>query len=218
MESEQAFIDWATKELGENVSTTKEEYGDQNVVFKLQSPKATYFLKTGEGLEKERERLQWIDGKQPVPKVLGFKQIGDTSALLLSAIEGTNLKSAAQALGSDKVIDILVSALQKFHQTDIRDCPFGESGEGKVLVHGDACLPNFMVNDGKLSGYIDLEDMRIDKKEVDLAAGVWSLQYNFGPGLGIQFLNKYGVKNPTYEMVQQLHQQYEKMMEAWDLK
>lgn len=75
-----------------------------------------------------------------------------------------------------------------------------------------------MVNDGKLSGYIDLEDMRIDKKEVDLAAGVWSLQYNFGPGLGIQFLNKYGVKNPTYEMVQQLHQQYEKMMEAWDLK
>jgi aminoglycoside phosphotransferase len=218
MESEQEFIDWATKELGENVSATKQEYGDQNVVFKLQSSQATYFLKTGKGLENERERLQWIADKQPVPNVLGFTQIGDTSGLLLSAMEGTNLKSAAQSLGPDKVIDILIIALQKFHQTDIKDCPFGESGEGKVLVHGDACLPNFMVNDGKLSGYIDLEDMRIDKREVDLAAGVWSLQYNFGPGLGIPFLSKYGVESPTEEMVQQLHQQYERMMEEWDSK
>ena len=135
----------------------------------------------------------------------------------LSAIEGENLKSIAHELGIEKVIDILVGALHRFHGTDIKECPFGTQQEDNVLVHGDACLPNFIIKDGELSGYIDLKDMRIDKKEVDLAAGVWSLQYNFGPGLGIIFLEKYGVENPTEEMVENLRLQYETVIEDWGL-
>jgi kanamycin kinase len=217
LSEQEQFIEWATQELGGDVSVTKEAYGDQSRVFKLTSPKGNYFLKIGEGLEKEKLHLEWLKGKQPVPNVIGFKNIGDTDALLLSAIEGENLKSVAHELGLEKVINILVEALHKFHSTDITDCPFGTNGEDKVLVHGDACLPNFIIKDNKLSGYIDLKDMRIDKKEVDLAAAVWSLQYNFGPGLGITFLEKYGVKNPTEEMVEHLRLQYEKAIEEWGL-
>lgn len=214
---EEQFTEWATQELGGNVSVTKEAYGDQSSVYKLTTPKGNYFLKIGEGLEKEKLHLEWLKGKQPVPVVVGFKNIEDTGALLLSAIEGENLKSIAHELGLEKVINILVEALHRFHGTDIKDCPFGTQQEDNVLVHGDACLPNFIIKDGELSGYIDLKDMRIDKKEVDLAAGVWSLQYNFGQGLGITFLEKYGVKNPTKEMVEGLRLQYEKAIEDWGL-
>ncbi|MGC9602439.1 MAG: phosphotransferase [Minisyncoccia bacterium] len=213
LSEQEQFIEWATQELGGTVSATKEAYGDQSSVFKLISLKGDYFLKIGGGLEKEKLHLEWLKGRQPVPDVIGFKNIGNTGALLLSSLEGANLKSVAHELGLEKVINILVEALHRFHNTNIKDCPFGTQGADKVLVHGDACLPNFIIKDGKFSGYIDLKDMRIDNKEVDLAAGVWSLQYNFGVGLGKTFLEKYGVKNPTEEMVEQLRLQYEKAIE-----
>lgn len=216
MQLEQEFIEWASTVLESEISTTREPFAHQNVTFKLSSPKGIYFLKIGKGLEKERARLDWLNTRQPVPQVIAYTSRGEMSALLLSAIEGENLRSAAQQLGTDTVIDILVEALHTFHATDVRDCPFGTPTEGLVLVHGDACLPNFIVKNTKLSGFIDLEDMRIDREDVDLAAAVWSLQYNFGPGLGMRFLEAYGVENPTDAMVEQLRLQYEKMMKAWD--
>jgi kanamycin kinase len=218
MELEQDYIDWACKELGEVVVATKVPFGDQNIVFKIQSLEGGYFLKIGEDLKEERKRLEWLKDKQPVPRIIATTTIAGKDALLLSAIEGANLKSVAKDLGIDKVIIVLVDALLRFHDTNINDCPFGVKTDGAVLVHGDASLPNFIVNNGELSGYIDLEDTRMDNRDVDLAAAVWSLQYNFGPGFGMSFLEKYGVVNPTEEMVERLHLQYEKMIEDWDIK
>lgn len=215
---ENELIDWAKKELGGEVVVEKEATGDQNVVYKLQSLGGIYFLKIGSGLDKEVERLQWLEDKQPVPKVRAFVSKGDTDGLLLSAVAGTNLKNVCHELGAEKTVDILVSALQKLHGTNIEDCPFGTKGQGKVLIHGDACLPNFIVKDGEMAGYIDLEDMRMDIPEVDLAAGVWSLRYNLGPGHGIPFLTKYGIENPTSELEERLHTQYEQMQEEWGLQ
>jgi len=128
---EQDFIEWATKELGGDISVTKEAYGDQSSVFKLTTPKGNYFLKIGAGLEKEKLHLEWLKGKQLVPDVIGFKNIDNADALLLSGLEGKNLKSVAHELGLEKVIDILVEALHKFHSTDIKDCPFGTKGRIK---------------------------------------------------------------------------------------
>ncbi len=215
---ENELIDWAKKELGGDIVVEKEATGDQNVVYKLQSSEGIYFLKIGSGLNKEVERLQWLEGKQPVPKVRAFINKGDIDGLLLSAVEGTNLKNVCHELGVEKTIDILVSALQKLHETNIENCPFGTKGEGRVLVHGDACLPNFIVKNGELAGYIDLEDMRMDSSDVDLAAGVWSLRYNLGPGHGIPFLAKYGIESPTEELEERLHAQYEQMQEEWGLQ
>ena len=79
---DEQFIAWATKELGGDVSLKKEAYGDQSSVYKLTTPKGHYFLKISEGLEKEKSHLEWLRGKQPVPNVVGFKNIGNTDALL----------------------------------------------------------------------------------------------------------------------------------------
>ena len=63
---EQKFINWANEQLQENTIVTKEEHGDQSKVFKLHAESGNYFLKIGVGLEKERERLEWLKGKLPV--------------------------------------------------------------------------------------------------------------------------------------------------------
>ena len=65
---------------------------------------------------------------------------------------------------------MLASALRAFHSASARDCPFEAYIPGESLVHGDACLPNFMVADNRLSGYIDLGDMGVGDVEVDLSA------------------------------------------------
>ncbi len=215
--SEQNFINWAKKQLKGAPTVTKEAYGDQSKVFKLHVPDGNYFLKIGSGLEKERERLQWLNGKLPVPKVIGSTKIEDKDALLLSAIEGKNLAALSKEWSAEKIVDKLVEALHQFHSIDAKNCPFGDFEPNKVLVHGDACLPNFLFQDDNFSGYIDLGDMAVGNPKIDFSAAIWSLQYNLGAGYGAKFLEKYGVKNVTEELVEKLRLQYEDMQKEWGL-
>jgi aminoglycoside phosphotransferase len=45
-------------------------------------------------------------------------------------------------------------------------------------MHADACLPNFIVGDEGLNGYIDLGDLGVGDVEADLQTGVRSLRSN----------------------------------------
>ena len=215
---EQPFIDWAEKQLGEKPVETKEAHGDQSEGFHLVISTGSYFLKIAPSLVEERKKIDWLAEKLPVPKIVGFTRIGEKDAILMTSIEGLNLAKLRRQWPIEKVIDKLAEALLKFHAVDASDCPFGEAGADKVLVHGDACLPNFIFKDEVLSGYIDLGDMRVDYKEADLCAAIWSLQFNLGAGYGIKFLERYGVENVTEEMVEKLRLQYEDVMEKWGLK
>ena len=215
--SEQKSINWAKEQLNEAVDVIKEDYGDQSKVFKLHTANGNYFLKVGAGLEKERERLEWLNGKLPIPKVIGFTKIDDKNVLLLSTVEGENLAALSKEWPAEKVVEKLVKALQQFHAVDAKNCPFGKFEAGKVLVHGDACLPNFIFQDNNFSGYIDLGDLMVAGPEVDFSAAIWSLQYNLGAGHGRMFLEKYGVKNVTAELVEKLRLQYEEMQQKWGL-
>ncbi len=214
---DQNFIDWAIKGLGGKIAITKEPHGDQSAVYNLIGPSGSYFLKIAPELTKERERLEWLAGKLPIPKIIGFTNIEGKDALLLSAIEGMNLAKLKKEWPIKKVVSKLAEVLLKFNATSTKDCPFGNPGPGKILVHGDACLPNFIFQGDEFSGYIDLGDMRIDTPEVDLSAAVWSLQYNLGPGCGLKFLEEYGIKNATEEMAEKLRLHYEEMQKKWGL-
>jgi aminoglycoside phosphotransferase len=200
---------WAEEVLKEKITVTKEEYGDQSTVFRLHAPDARYFVKIGTGLDKERARLNWLAGKVLVPTVIGFTKHADEDVLLMSAIEGKNLAALRNEWPGEKVVDKIVDALHAFHALSAKDCPFGTFEEGKVVVHGDACLPNFIFHEDELAGYIDLGGSTVAYPQVDLAAAVWSLQYNLGPGYGKLLLQKYGVSDVTDEMVEELRLQFE---------
>ncbi len=214
---EQKYIDWAKEQLHEVVDVVREDYGDQSKVFKLHAADGNYFLKVGNKLEKERDHLEWLQGKLPIPKVVGFTKIDDKDALLLSAIEGKNLAALSKEWPPEKVAEKLAEVLLKFHAVDPKNCPFGKFENGKVLVHGDACLPNFIFQGDNFSGYIDLGDLMVANPEADLCAAVWSLQYNLGAGYGGMFLRKYGIENVTDELVEKLRLKYEDMQKEWGL-
>lgn len=50
--------------------------------------------------------------------------------------------------------------------------------DGKVLLHGDYCLPNIMLNDWRFSGFIDLGNGGVGDRHVDLFWGAWTLGFN----------------------------------------
>lgn len=215
METNSEFINWAKNKLGNVTGIEKEPHGDQSDVHRLHTPQGTFFLKISKKLSREKEKLDWLQGKLPVPKVKAFTTIGDTDALLLAAVEGSNLAHLAKKWSPEKVVKELANALQTFHDVNIDGCPFGQSGQDKVLVHGDACLPNFIFKGDTFSGFIDLGDMCVGSKEIDLAAGVWSLQYNLGKGFGLSFLEQYGFQNVTEDTVEGLRLKYENMQKEW---
>ncbi len=63
----------------------------------------------------------------------------------------------------------------------------------KVVTHGDYCLPNVLINNKELSGFVDLGSAGINDRYYDLAAVSWSISYNFGQKWVPYFFEKYGI-------------------------
>jgi aminoglycoside 3'-phosphotransferase-2 len=216
MEDFKEFIDWSEELLGTPASVSKEPHGDEGAVFRLETEKGNYYLKVKEGssFAKEQEKLIWLRRHLPVPEVLGTTSGNGKIAMLLTAIEGKNLKVLSEEWPAEKVINVLVKALKQFHATDSTGWPFETVEQEKVLVHGDACLPNFIFNGDSFSGYIDVGDAALASIEIDLAAAIWSLQYNLGPGFGSSFLEAYGYPDTSEQTVERLRLKYEEYQKA----
>ena len=58
----------------------------------------------------------------------------------------------------------------------------------EVLIHGDYCLPNIILNNRKFSGYIDLDCGGIGDRHIDVLWGIWTLNYNLGT---IEYTNRF---------------------------
>jgi aminoglycoside phosphotransferase len=204
------FISWATSRLEGDIKPVQARSGAHSTVFELKGSNSSWYLKVGDNLKPELERLKWLDGKLPIPKVIDFSSIGRNEMLLMTSVEGTDLAHLSSQLPRKEVVSRLAASLRAFHAIDPTDCPFPAYKDGATLVHGDACLPNFIFRtDGELSGYIDLGDMGVGPVDVDLSAAVWSLDYNLGPGHGPEFLRLYGYEEADEEEAHRLRNMYE---------
>lgn len=47
-----------------------------------------------------------------------------------------------------------------------------------TLLHGDYCLPNIILNNWKLSGFVDLSNSGVGDRHVDIFWALWSLWFN----------------------------------------
>ena len=50
--------------------------------------------------------------------------------------------------------------------------------KNEVLIHGDYCLPNIMLDSWRFSGFIDLGNGGIGDRHIDLFWGAWTLVFN----------------------------------------
>lgn len=74
--------------------------------------------------------------------------------------------------------------------------------KGDTFIHGDACLPNILCHEGKLSAFIDVGNAGVGDRHMDLFWALWSLRYNLKTdAFGDYFLDQYGRDNFDYEML-----------------
>jgi kanamycin kinase len=78
-----------------------------------------------------------------------------------------------------------------------RDRP---ASEDLVVCHGDYCLPNALIQAGRVTGYVDLGELGVADRWSDLAVATWSVTWNLGSGWEQEFLSSYGV-SPDHERI-----------------
>jgi kanamycin kinase len=177
-------------------------------VWRLEGASRVIYVKRAAELAGERDRLAWLQGRWPVPGLIGlYHGLGD-DWLLTHAVRGVPLSDRSIAWEPARMAKRLGEILRDLHATDASGCPFGEAGPGAVLVHGDFCLPNVLVEDGRLSALVDVGGAGLGDPRVDLAAGVWTLQYNYGPGHAREFLDAYGWEPMTDAEIERLRRRY----------
>ncbi len=81
-----------------------------------------------------------------------------------------------------------------------------ENGKGAfqsdVLLHGDYCLPNIMLDDWRFSGFIDLGNGGVGDRHIDLFWGVWTLWFNLKTHqYDNRFLDAYGRDRVNTELL-----------------
>lgn len=65
--------------------------------------------------------------------------------------------------------------------------------KNEVLIHGDYCLPNIMLDNWKLSGFIDVGNSGVGDRHIDLFWGTWTLWFNLHTNEYYdRFLDAYG--------------------------
>lgn len=65
--------------------------------------------------------------------------------------------------------------------------------QSRVLLHGDYCLPNIILNNWKFSGFIDVGNSGVGDRHIDIFWGIWTLWFNLKTNqYQERFLDAYG--------------------------
>lgn len=167
---------------------------------------------TGIDLALEAKRLDWLAPRHPAPTVMAYDADGEAEWLLTEALPGGHAVGDEWRARRPEAIAAIAAGLRALHAVPIEDFPsewipeswarrrptsLGERPpiDGPVLVHGDACAPNTLVDDtGAWTGHVDLGDLTVGDRWADLAIASMSLDWNFGEGHQDEFFAAYGVE------------------------
>jgi aminoglycoside phosphotransferase len=177
-------------------------------VWRLTADSGAVYLKRAAELGGERDRIAWLSGRLPLPEVVGFVHAQGDCWMLTRELRGLPLYHASLGWGPARVARRFGEILREIHSIDASECPFGEAAPGHVLIHGDYCLPNVLVENDRLVGLVDVGRAGLGDPRDDLAAGVWTLDYNFGHGYAPDFLDAYGAPAMTHRDLERLRRRY----------
>ncbi len=179
-------------------------------VWRLSAGSSVVYVKRASALSAERERLEWLAGRLPVPELIGFYRADGDEWLITREVPGVPLYHPSIGWAPERIARRFGEILREIHSVDASDCPFGAKTPGSVLIHGDYCLPNVLVVGGRLTGLVDVGRSGLGDPRDDLAAGLWTLHYNFGHGSGPQFLESYGAPAMAAKDMERLRRRYGK--------
>ena len=153
-------------------------------------------------LDDERARLEWASAWHSVPRVLAGGVAGEGDWLLLEFVDGLSAVSKRWRTEPRTAVRALGEGLRRLHEAlPVAECPWlaGLDGPGDadvlVVAHGDACAPNTLLDaHGAFLAHVDLGQLGVADRWLDLAVGSMSLDWNFGPGWQAEYFAAYGVQ------------------------
>ena len=140
-----------------------------------------YILKVSEELarlQQEFEKDTWVSNHIKSGKPMVFIIENNKAYYLREYLEGDNLCSQEYLSKPEKLINLLVEGLNLIHNTKVNSKEYIVDEAYETLIHGDYCLPNILVKNGHVSGFVDLGDAGIGDPWCDYAWCIWSLEYN----------------------------------------
>jgi aminoglycoside phosphotransferase len=101
----------------------------ESKVFFLKGPSTNCYLKVQpvpsiEKLNDEKRKLEWLQGKLPVPEVIYYESNEKYEFLLLSEIKGINASDPSNRANVPEVMRLIGEGLKQMHQLPIDQCPF----------------------------------------------------------------------------------------------
>lgn len=129
------------KEFIKNSSLEEISIGCSNSqVIKIIKDNKVYFLKIAQKglLTSEYEKLQWLDGKLRVPKVILYECTNNIEYLITEAVKGKMICSEDYVNNPETGLEVIKEAFLDINSVDITGCPFDVSIDYKIkLVEND---------------------------------------------------------------------------------
>lgn len=169
---------------------------------------------SGLDLAAEAARLAWAADYTAVPRLLDHGVGEEGEWLVTAGLPGESAVSPRWKAEPETAVRALGRGLRALHdRLPVDTCPFDWSVDTRrkkpdapadlpepppvdrlVVCHGDACAPNtLLAQDGSWSAHVDLGALGTADRWADLAVGVWSLDFNYGPGWEDVYFAAYGI-------------------------
>ncbi|WP_374020402.1 aminoglycoside 3'-phosphotransferase [Paenibacillus thiaminolyticus] len=177
------------------------------------------FLKicAGGSLERECRMTRFMHGLGLAPNVIAYESDGERDYLLTEAVEGQDGAEAVHLEQPDRLASVFGESLRMLHSLPLNGCPYPHrtaemlaEAAGKerdpglvqrlenfaaddVLIHGDYCLPNVILDRFSFRSFIDVGNGGVGDRHFDLYWGLWTLRYNLKTDrYHERFLDAYG--------------------------
>jgi kanamycin kinase len=168
-------------------------------------------------LERECRMTEFLSSHNVAPKVIAFEADLHNDYLFSEAVIGEDGASEVHIENPNKLACVFGEYLRMLHSLPIKGCPFNnrttEMIDGikkkekslniikelekyaidDVIIHGDYCLPNIIMDNFSFKGFIDLGFGGIGDRHYDIYWGIWTLNYNLKTDQYMDlFLKAYG--------------------------
>ncbi len=155
---------------------------------------------SGESLATETERLRWLQGRHPAPRVVDLVTNADEEVLITHALPGQSAVSKRWREEPETALRALGRGLRLLHELPTANCPYDWGVESRksikdtppsvlgqappidklVVCHGDPCAPNTLIGEGgQFLAHVDMGRLGLADRWADLAVITMSLEWNY---------------------------------------
>lgn len=153
-------------------------------------------------LEREYKMTKFLQKHNVAPNAIVYESDLDYDYLFTEAVSGEDGTAMRHIENPGKLACVFGEYLKMLHSLPIEGCPYDNrtnellneahikgidlsvmneynySAIDNVIIHGDYCLPNIIMDNFSFKGFIDLGYGGVGDRHYDIYWGIWTLNYN----------------------------------------